>query len=67
MKCPTPCYQCKDIVELHHLHFRTTLCDCSVNAPLGECSHGICDDCFYSEDEEDRFNGVNDEWADDEE
>ena len=45
MKCPTPCHRCGDEVELHDLHFRTTLCRCD---ELGSdhCDHGVCDDCL---------------------
>lgn len=41
MKCPTPCYICREICELDRLHFNTEFCDCRDG-----CSHGVCDDCF---------------------
>lgn len=44
MKCPTPCYCCNQIVELHDLCFYSGIvCDCQAD---GECEHGICDECI---------------------
>lgn len=48
IKCPTPCYLCGDVVELSALHFHTSFCGC-VEC---DCAHGLCDDCFYGDDDD---------------
>lgn len=42
MKCPVPCSECGEVVELHTIHFRVR-CDCH---PDDTCQHGICDECL---------------------
>jgi hypothetical protein len=43
MRCPTPCRNCGDVVELSDLHFHVlAYCDCS---PGGGCVHGLCEEC----------------------
>jgi hypothetical protein len=49
MECPIPCYLCGDITPLDSLHFFTTICDCQGRST--GCTHGICDGCFYLEEE----------------
>lgn len=42
MKCPTPCYLCGRVFELHNLYFHTDYCRCG---PFGTCGHGLCAVC----------------------
>lgn len=49
MRCPCPCYECGDVVELSDLSFRVR-CDCH---PDDGCEHGICDECLTAYVEED--------------
>ncbi len=40
--------------ELSDMHFRTGFCSCVLQDPdFHDCTHGVCDDCFYNDEDED--------------
>ena len=44
----TKCKGCGAETDDQHMHYRTGLCQCALLDPdEHECTHGICDDCFY--------------------
>jgi hypothetical protein len=54
MRCPVPCIECGEMCELSDMHFRTGLCSCVLQDPdFHDCTHGVCDDCFYNDEDED--------------
>jgi hypothetical protein len=48
------CYDCRQLVPKFSLHHRTSWCDCVLlNPDETDCDHGVCDDCYYGDEEPD--------------